>query len=296
MNFRVSTARQYESYRAGIGAANTRMFEAQARVATGKKLNKPSDDPLGASRVLNMRTLRAGLEQYRSNATSAKGVLGHTEVVLSEISTLLNRAYGLAVSGANGATDQPSRNAMATEVEQIQARLIELANSKGPSGQYLFAGQSYDARPFTLSGTTLNYVGDGNDVVMEIGPGDMMATHTKGEALIGEAYSRLGSLKAALLGGDTGYLSGVSITDVQASIGAFNTERGQVGAKLRTVEDGIRDMTRRMDELTASISDVEEIDLDRAIVDYQLAQTAYSAALNVASQGFRLSLMDFIQG
>jgi len=69
-----------------------------------------------------------------------------------------------------------------------------------------------------------------------------------------------------------------------------------VGARLRTVDDLTERYIRMSDEFTKHISDVEEVDVDQAIMQYRLAETAYTAALQVASQGFRLSLMDFIRG
>jgi flagellar hook-associated protein 3 FlgL len=296
MNFRISTAYQYGSYQGAINAANTRMFEAQQRVSTGKKLNRPSDDPIGSARVTNMRALRTGIEQYSTNLRIAKGTIGTTENALSEASGLVSRAYTLAVGGANGATDQAGRNAMAEEITQIQARLVEISNSKGMSGEYLFAGQAYDTRPFSVSGTSLAYAGDNNDVVVETGPGEVMSINTKGAGLFQSAYDRLEALKNSLIGGNAGAISGVSIPDLQDSQKQFTQARGVVGTKMRRIDDLTSDMERRKDDLTKGISDVEEIDLSQAVMDYQLAQTAYQAALSVASQGFGLSLMDFIRG
>ena len=296
MNFRVSTAYQYGSYQGAIAASNARLYEAQQRVSTGKKINRPSDDPVGSARVLSMRSLKSGIEQFAGNLKTAKGVLGSSEVALAEASQLVTRAYTLAVSGANGATDQAGRNAMVEEINQIQARLIEVGNSKGPSGQFLFAGQEYDAKPFALSGIALAYNGDANDVIVETGPGEVMAVNTKGDALFQTAYDRLETLKNSLIGGNVGAISGVSITELQDSQRQFSHARGVVGTKMKRVDDLTRDMDRRKDDLTQGISDVEEIDLSQAVMDYQLAQTAYQAALSVASQGFGLSLMDFIRG
>ena len=123
-----------------------------------------------------------------------------------------------------------------------------------------------------------------------------MAVNTKGDALFQTAYDRLETLKNSLIGGNVGAISGVSITELQDSQRQFSHARGVVGTKMKRVDDLTRDMDRRKDDLTQGISDVEEIDLSQAVMDYQLAQTAYQAALSVASQGFGLSLMDFIRG
>lgn len=293
---RISTNYQYSAFQSDISSAQQALFESSAQVSSGKRINRPSDDPFGTVRSVTMRSLQAGIKQYQDNLNTAKGQLGFGESTLSEMSTLTNRAYTLAVSGANGATDQKGRDAMAAEIAQIQSRLIDLANTKDSSGGYLFAGQKADVKPYTLAGTTLTYNGDSNSLKAEVGPGDMMTISTAGEPLISDLYNRLQSLKDNLTGGTVSAISGTDIANIQNSLDAISDLRGGIGSKLKTIDDLSSQMTRRSDDLTTSISDVEDVDITEAMVKYQQANQAYSAALTVASQGFRLSLMDFIQG
>lgn len=293
---RISTAYQYDRYSSQIASSQARYVEAQMRVSTGKRILKPSDDPSGMSTILNVKTLRAATEQYAKNVQAAKGVLGFTESALSEAATLTRRAYELTLSAANSTTTQQARDAMVQEVEQIQRNLVELANTRGPKGEYVFGGQKNDARPFTVTGSTLTYNGDAGDILVETGAVETLAVNTKGDPLFTNAYAELESLKADLLGGNIPALSGVHVAAVQDTLNQIQQQRGVVGAKLRTVDDLTTRYTRMQDDFTKHIADVEEVDVDEAIVQYRLAETAYTAALQVASQGFRLSLMDFING
>lgn len=293
---RISTAYQFESYTSDIRLAQERMAIAGRQVSTGKRLEKPSDDPLGTSRVLTMRSYKAATEQYTKNLQVAKGVLGYTEDALGSLHDGVKRAYALAVQGANSATDQTGRNAMAQEITEIQSRLVQIANSRGPAGQFIFAGQDNTAVPYTVGGGTITFNGDNNPVVIEISPSETMQVNSLGEPMFSDTYNKLETLKNNLLGGNVGAISGVGINDMQSAMTNINAERGQVGAKLRQVDEYNNQYTRRVDDLTQGISDIEEVDVSQAIMSYQLAQTAYEAALRVASQGYQLSLMDFIQG
>jgi flagellar hook-associated protein 3 FlgL len=293
---RISTGYQFETYSSDIRVAQEKLFTFEKQVSTGKRINRPSDDPYGTSSSLTMRSLKSGIEQYQSNLETAKGNLGYTEGALDEMHKVMSRAYQLSVSGANSSTEQTARNAMAAEITSLQRRLVDLANSRGPNGAYLFAGQKNDAQPYSAAGATLTYSGDTNDVVVETGPSDTMAVNSQGEPLVSDAFNRLETLKNNLLGGNVGALTGVSITEMQTSMQAINAERGAVGAKMRTVSDLTSQYTRRVDDLTKGISDVEDVDISQAILNYRLAQAAYEGALNVASQGFQTSLMDFIRG
>lgn len=293
---RISTAFQYDRYSSQIASSQARYMEAQLRVSTGKRIHKASDDPAGVATILNVRTLRAATDQYAKNVQVAKGVLGFTESALAEAATLTRRAYELTLSAANTTTTQPARDAMVQEVEQMQRTLVDLANTRGPKGEYVFAGQKNDARPFSVSGSTLTYNGDAGDILVETGAIETMAVNTQGDPLFTNAYAELESLKADLIGGNIPALSGVHVPAIQDILDQLHLERGLVGAKLRTVDDLTTRYTRMQDDFTKHIADVEEVDIDEAIVQYRLAETAYSAALQVASQGFRLSLMDFING
>ena len=271
------------------------MFESQRQVTTGKRIHSVSDDPFGATQVIGLRSLKAASEQYKKNVDTARGYLGFSEVALGESHDIMRRAYELAVRGANGATDQMAREGMVTEIQQLQQRILDLANARGPSGQYLFAGQDSGNKPFVLNGNSLTYGGDAFDVVVETSPTETLAINTKGDPLFIEAYDRLETLKNNLMGGNVSALSGVSIPELQTSMRDLNAARGVVGVKLQEVERLQADHVRRIDEFTRSISDVEDVDLAEAITKYQMSQVAYEAALNVAANGFKLSLMDFMR-
>lgn len=113
--------------------------------------------------------------------------------------------------------------------------------------------------------------------------------------MISDMYNRLETLKNDLTGGQVGAISGVDIANIQGSLDAISATRGDVGARMQTVQSLVSQWQTRSDDLTKNISDVEDVDMSAAMVQYQQANQAYTAALTVAGQGFRLSLMDFIK-
>lgn len=293
---RISTAYQFETYNSDIRGALERLNSAGRQVSTGKRISKPSDDPLGTSRVLTMRSYKAATQQYSKNLNVAKGVLGYSEEALGSLHDSVKRAYALAVQGANSSTDQSGRNAMAQEISDIQSRLVQIANTRGPSGQFIFAGQDNASAPYTAAGATITFNGDTNPVLVEVSPSETIQANSIGEPMFTNIFNQLETLKNNLQGGNVGAISGTGISDMQAAMTSVNAERGQVGAKLRQVQEYTDQYTRRVDDLISGIADIEEVDASEAILNYQLAQTAYEAALKVASKGYQLSLMDFIQG
>jgi flagellar hook-associated protein 3 FlgL len=292
---RISTNYQYDTFQMDIRNAQEKLVNVSQQLATGKKINKPSDDPVGVGRTVSMRSLKAGIEQYQKNLSSASGALGYIDTTAGDITDLARQAYTLAVQGASSTTDQSARNAAATQITNIQKHLIDLGNSKGPTGNYQFAGQKSSTKPYTLMGSTLTFNGDTNPIRVETGPGETIQSNVSGEPMISDLYNRLESLKSNLIGGQVGAISGVDIANIQSSLDTVTSLRGDVGTRMQTIDDLSTQWQRRSDELTKNISDIEDVDLSEAMVRYQQANQAYTAALTVAGQGFRLSLMDFIK-
>jgi flagellar hook-associated protein 3 FlgL len=292
---RIGFNQQYDAFRANLNRTQSRYFDAQRSLTTGRRINAPGDDPLGTAVSLSMRSFRAAAEQFGKNLHQAKAQLGFAESALDEVGKTMKRSYELALAGANGATTQEGREGMIREVEQAQKRLLDLANSRGHSGQYIFAGQRSDARPFTVENGALAYHGDDLDVLVEIGPGETMAVNLRARTPFQEAYAQLEDLKTSLQGGNVSRLSDVVIPGIQGAQKRFTEERGSLGARLRLVEENQQHHARRIDELTKGLSEIEDVDMADAILQFKMAETAYHAALQTVTQASRMSLMDFMR-
>lgn len=292
---RISTTYQYDSYTNAINAANQRVTQTQQDLLTGKRINKPSDDPYGATAVIKMQSIQAGLKQYDSNLVTAKGTLTNTDSALSDTGTLLNSAYTIALSGANAATDPSALPGLASQITAIQTRLVQLANTQGSNGNYIFAGQKNNAVPYTANAGVLTFNGDTNSIPVEVGPNDKMVSTTDASSVFTTAYAQLENLKNNLLSGNAQALSTTSVADMTNSSQAVQSLRGDVGTRLQAVADLTSQNGRREDELTTQISGLADTDTSAAITNYQSALTAYQAALSVANSGLHLSLMDYLK-
>ncbi|MBL8086886.1 MAG: flagellar hook-associated protein FlgL [Chthonomonas sp.] len=292
---RLSTRYQYDSYLSRIHQAYGRMAVAQDAVTSGKRPDLVKNDPAGASFVMRSTSLKAATEQYKKNLSNANDYLKFSEAALGDIHDLLKQGYSLAIQGASSATDQVARNTMAKQVEALQTKLLELGNTRGASGQYIFAGTMSDTKPFTTAAGSLVYNGDSGFVKVEIGPGETLDVNTPSNSMMLTAYTALEGLRNSLTGGNISLLSGQDIANLQLSMDAVKSERGVVGSRLQYVQEQSQRHDRRIDDLTKRISDVEDVDMAQAITDYQLAQTVYQAALQSSAMAERLSLMDFIR-
>lgn len=292
---RISTGQIFGSQKTLAQMRLADYVQAQRQVASGKRIEELTDDPAGAVRMLSAKSIHRAIEQYDANLRVGRDYLKSSETALSEIHDLMNRAYTLALSGANETSDQAARAAMANEVESIMTQFVRLANSQGATGQYLFAGQDNGTEPYTRTLGTLNYNGDALPIHIEVTAGETMKVNTTGGTLFTNAFTVLEELRTNLLGGNQSALSGVSVANLKTQQEQFRLARGEVGNNLRRIDELAQHNTRRKDDLATQISDIEDVDMVDAITKLQQAEQAYQAALQVSSQTFRLSLLDYLR-
>ena len=292
---RVSTSYRFDYFSNMVSKSEANYVDLQKRITTGKQVESPSDNPSGATLSVKARNLRASLDQYATNITTAKSFLTFSDTNLSSVNDLLNQANTIGLQGANGTNSPATLKTLATQIQTLQDNLVSYANTQAPNGSYIFAGQSTSTKPFVANNGTLTYNGDKNNVTSEIDPGKTITVNSQGSPLFEDIYAALESLKSNLNSGQIASISVNSLKDIQSSIAKVTTERGSIGTKLQEVSDASNSQARRKIDLTSSISNVEDVDMSQAITDFQQASTAYQAALQVASQGYKLSLMNYMQ-
>src|SRR5579862_4116542 len=119
---------------------------ATLQLATGSKINQPSDDPAGAAQLVQIADESAQNDTFQQSIGSINGQLSTADSTLNSVVTALQRAISLGTEGANGTLSNTDRADIAAEVQGIQSQLISLANTSY-QGQFIFAGTA-DTQPF----------------------------------------------------------------------------------------------------------------------------------------------------
>ena len=139
-----------------------RMDKIQMQMATGKRINKPSDDPVGMAKVLTLSSDVAANEQYKKNVDEALSWLETTEIAVTQLKDVIQRVRELTVRGATGTLAPEDKQAIQKEITQLKDQVVSIGNSTY-AGRYIFAGFNTMNRPFTLeetaAGTQLVYNG-----------------------------------------------------------------------------------------------------------------------------------------
>jgi len=144
---RVTQMMLFDRYVNNLNTSLTSLMDLNLKAQTQKRINKPSDDPTGMTRVLDHRDTIRSLEQYKENISTAKGWLGGADESLMQVSTILTRAKELATQVATGTVDENNREQVSYELRSLFDQLVGLSNTDF-EGKSIFAGQKVDGPAF----------------------------------------------------------------------------------------------------------------------------------------------------
>lgn len=147
MSFRVSHRGVYDQMTLVLQRYNTNLAQANYAVATGREVNRPSDDPVAMVSILGSRRNLAALDQYQRNINSADAWLKTTDTALTQADDVLVRARELAEQMSTGTYSAQNRADAAVEIEGLIQNLLGLANTKVGDAQ-IFAGDRVHTTPF----------------------------------------------------------------------------------------------------------------------------------------------------
>ncbi|MFQ5780135.1 MAG: flagellar hook-associated protein FlgL [Nitrospiria bacterium] len=152
---RISERMLFNSVMNRLQRQTVTLFKTEEQVSSGKKINHPSDDPIGQAQVLNFEKSLSTADQHLRNIDQVKSFLSVSETALQTVQNQLLRAHEVAVQMANATYTAADRTDAAREVRQIYDQLIAVANTTH-AGQYIFAGNKVSTRPFVSQGA---YIG-----------------------------------------------------------------------------------------------------------------------------------------
>jgi flagellar hook-associated protein 3 FlgL len=146
----------------------------QQEASTGSKLLLPSDDPLATVAVMTQKAQSLRLDTYKSNVDDGTSTLNGSVSALQEVSSLFDQARSLAIQGTDSTLDPASRNSLASQVDSILNRLVQLANSQN-AGHYYYSGTASTTQPFQTTSfqgqiTGVTYNGSSQAAQILVGP------------------------------------------------------------------------------------------------------------------------------
>jgi len=293
---RVTHLGAHQNALARIGSRLSDYSDSQNRLSTGKKLTRSSDDPIGMSRALELRAALSARQQETRNADDGRMWLDLADTALQDVVSQIQRARELAVRGATH-IGSGEREAIAAEVANLRDDVVALANSTH-QGRGLFSGFSSGNAVQKIAGTW-SYTGDAGQINRRVAENEVVTVNVTGDVAFGFAagndiFTVLDNLEAALNSSDTAAIE-TSISGLDTSLDTVLGGLGTIGARTNQIEAANSRTLHNIETLTDQLSSLEDIDIAEAVLDLELQQTAYEAALAAFAQSSQTSLVDFLR-
>jgi flagellar hook-associated protein 3 FlgL len=300
MTYRVTDSSKATVYNERINMNRARLAAAQERISSGKRINRPSDDPFGADAVLRLRTSLSSIERFTENTNIVKENLQVSDGALESYQQLLDRARALLTQGASDSTSPANKASIASEIDSIRQQALSIANLSS-GGRYLFGGTRQSVAPYDANGVPAAIATQQQLVQLEPGsypvPSDVTADTVFANGG-GTVFATLANAATALRG--TGNPAADQST-VLASIDGLTTftdqsatARAHLGASLH----GVDEAQARLESLSLSyhrsVDRVETADITESALELTQADQALQATLQATSAFGRRSLLDFL--
>ncbi|MFZ4437720.1 MAG: hypothetical protein ACOYOS_04785 [Syntrophales bacterium] len=298
---RISEKARFDTIAENVFNLQDTMSRVSDQLTTLKKINRPSDDPAGATMALNLRSAGASIQQYKENIIGGETWLKVTGLNLNSIKDLLTLAEGVAQDAQGGSTSD--RSAAANSLESVSGQILSFANSK-LNGKYMFSGSNTDTAPFPDS--TSAYAGDSESLLINIGqnsstaayniPGNAVFPASGGKVTV---FEKLDALVAVLRADSTD-------SQVSTAIAAFKTASQDVktrtqdnitktAAMLSNLEFTDNHLTFLKARVEKMISTNEDADVSKLAMEFQMQALSLNASYTVAGKMNESSLLNFLR-
>lgn len=297
---RIATSQLYDRPLSMMTRLTAQADAAQTSISTQKKYTSPSDN---AGAYLQLQGLkRAGADDgaYAANVKLAQGLLEHTDSILEQIETQLQRAQELTTQAATGTLTDANRAAIATELDSIRDELFALANTKDVRGTPLFGGATGDAAYTRGADGTVSFAGTGQPSPIPVGEGDTVQASVPGPQLFGsganDMFAMIGNLSAALkAGGDISAATGSALTAVKTRLDDVATGRASAGARAARLDLDIDRLADTAITREAARAGIEDTDIASAVTELQKTLTVLQATQASFTKLTALSLFDYLR-
>lgn len=296
----LGTASFFARASASIGTVRARSEELQAQIATGERLTRSSDDPLAASRLRRLAQAETLATVSEDNAARASTDLALADDALGAFADGLARARELALQAASGTLNDTQRAAIGTELGQIHANLLSLANARDSAGHALFGGETTgDAYALDAAGNA-TYLGTAASAALDLGDGTTIARGLTGPEFIGAgggALDLVGSLASALRTGspDPRTAAQGALTSLADATSAVGTAQAVVGGRLAAIDLASERAVRSGELRAAEQSRLGNTDLAGTIAELQQTMLVLEASQASFARLSSLSLFDVLR-
>lgn len=315
---RLSTTMIYEQQMRGISDSQATWLKAGEQLSTGKRVVRPSDDPVAAAQAVVLSQAQAETSQYKTARSFATSSLSQEVTNLSQVTNVITQAQTAVVAASTGTLSDEDRATYATTLTSLRDQLMGLANSTDGNGRYIFAGYKSDSAPFTQDASgNVTYNGGNTPISQKVDASRTMVTSHTGSQVFDSLTSNavaepdgsasesnifttlntaINALKQPLESADGATKDAAAADMAKANRGLRNSMnnvlkvQSEVGTQLNEL-DSIESKSddTRLSQAT-QMSNLVDADYTSTISSYTMKQAALQASYKVFSAMSQMSL------
>jgi len=280
-----------------------RILDLQTQLATGLRVNSPSDNPVDARRAINTRAAITKNEQYLRNISIVSPRLEETATAVQTTVDNLLRARELTLQGANGTNDQTSLDAIAEEINQILEAVVNTGNHQ-TGNLFIFGGTRTTTPAFDVTRdvngniTAVTYQGNTERIRVNVGDGLTVPANEAGATVFQgsqDIFQTLIDIRDNLLAGDQASLQSARLTELEAARQQLSQAQSRVGSIQNRLERTELEISDFQVQLEALLSDSIDADFAEVLVNLNSQSNAFQAALSAGARAIQPSLLDFLR-
>jgi len=298
---RISERHRYDLASDRIERSKQANAEALDEISTQKRINKLSDDAMGAAQAVRYRDRISGAQQFQKNVMFSRGYIERTENAISGIHDRLIRAKELAVATANDTYDGSSREAAGREVKQIIEEVTSLANTSY-NGRFVLAGFRTATPAMSSDGT---YNGDDGVIYVQIGKDDFRQVNLQARSLFeaseDEQKARhfnlvdtLEVLQRGLMENDKPNIQR-SLDELDHQMEKSSSFQATVGALQRSLDEAAKKLELDEEKTKGVLSNIEDVDIYKSSSEFKRTETVLQGTLMASNKLLQPSLLNFMQ-
>lgn len=265
------------------------------QLTTGKKINRPSDDPVIAMKGMNYRTQVTKIEQFMRNTNEVHNWMDNSDGAMDNATQALQKLRELGVQASNDTYGEKERKNIKEEAQQLKKHLVDIANTK-VNGKYIFNGTNTDEAPITFDEDGKMQLNQNpNAVTIEVADGTKLQANVDAEDVFPEElFDDIDNFITALDKNDRDAIE-QSIDTIDDNINHVINARADLGARMNRLELVENRLGNQEIIAKRTMSENEDVDYEKAITNLITQESLQRAALSAGARIIQPTLLDFLR-
>ena len=291
---RVTESMAMRDFLRDIANAREGMLDAQSRVASGREILRPSDNPRDMSDIIGLNADKIETEQYERNVEFGRSRLQFTETVIDGLQGMVERVRFLALSAISSSANGDTYS---VEVEGLRDQILGTVNSSF-EGQFIFGGSASSTAPYQKDAAgVVTYTGNSDVVKIQVGRVSKLQIQIPGSELFGagnDVFQALSDLITAMKSGVKSDIDAM-LKPVEAAWEGLSVSRSRVGGLINVADSISGELGALSLARERNLVDLESADITKTLTDFQSYESVLQSTLAVGARISQLSLLDYLR-